>query len=74
MYPVTTDEKKIVEKPKLMDTYSEQSELLSDNDSEFSDTPSKGNEEEGSGSSYRSKGSLNKSMCSSIPHIKIFTS
>ena len=55
MYSVTTDEKKIVKKPKLMDTYSEQTE--------FSDTSSKGIEEEASGSPYRNKEIPNKSMC-----------
>ena len=64
MYSVTTEKKKTVNKPKLMDEYSEQSELSSDNDSEFSDTSSKGIEEEASGSSYRSKEIPNKSMCS----------
>ena len=47
-----------------MDTYSEQLESSSDNDSEFSDTSSKGIEEEASGLSYRSKELPNKSMCS----------
>ena len=42
----------------------EQSESSSDNDSEFSDTSSKGIEEEASGSSYRSKEIPYKSMCS----------
>ena len=65
MYSFTTDKKKTVKKPKLMETvYLEQSESSSDNDSEFSDTSSKGVEEEASGSSYRSKEIPNKSMCS----------
>ena len=59
MYSITTEKKKIVKKPKLMDAYSEQTESSSDND-----TSSKSIEEEASGSSYRSKGTLNKSMCS----------
>ena len=62
MYSI--EKKKTVKKPKLMDPYSEQTESSSDNDSEFSDTSSKGIEEEASGSSYRSKEILNKSMCS----------
>ena len=62
MYSI--EKKKTVKKPKLIDTYSEQSESSSDNDSDFSDTSSKGIEEEASGSSYRSKGIPNKSMCS----------
>ena len=64
MYSVTTEEKKTVKKPKLMEEYSEQSESSSDNDSEFSGTPSKHIEEEASGLSYRSKEIPNKSMCS----------
>ena len=64
MYSITTEKKKIVKKPKLIDTYSEQTESSSDNDSDFSDTSSKGIEEEASGSSYRSKETLNKSTCS----------
>ena len=42
---VTTEKKKTVKKPKLPDVYSEQRELLSDDDSEFSETSSKGIEE-----------------------------
>ena len=60
-----TIEKKIQKKPKLMEpVYSEQSESLSDNESDFNDTSSRGIEEEASGSSYRSKEISNKSMCS----------
>ena len=60
-----TIEKKIQKKPKLMEAvYLEQSGSSSDNDSDFSDTSSKGVEEEASGSSYRSKEIPNKSMCS----------
>ena len=60
----TTEKKKTVKKPKLIVVYSEQSSSSSNNDSEFSDTSSKGIEEEASGSSYRSKEIPNKSMCS----------
>ena len=61
----TTEKKKIQKKPKLMEAvYLEQSESSSDNDSDFSETSSKGIEEEASGSSYRSKEIPNKSMCS----------
>ena len=63
-HAVTTEKKKTVNKAKLPDVYSEQSESSSDNDSEFSDTSSKGVEEEASRSSYRSKEIPNKSMCS----------
>ena len=61
----TTEKKKAQKKPKLMEpVYLEQSESSSDNDSEFSDTSSKGVEEEVVGSSHRSQEIPNKSMCS----------
>ena len=64
-YLITSEKNKAQNKTKLMETvYLEQSESSSDNDSEFSDTSSKGVEEEASGSSYRSKEIPNKSMCS----------
>ena len=63
-HAVTTEKKKTVNKAKLLDVYSEQSESSSDNDSELSDTSSKDIEEEASGSSYRNKEIPNKSMCS----------
>ena len=69
------ERKKAAKKPKLTEAmYLEQSESSSDNDSDFSDTSSKGIEEEASGSSYRSKETPNKSMCSLIVQIRMFTS
>ena len=59
------ERKKAAKKPKLTEAmYLEQSESSSDNDSEFSDTSSKGIEEEVSWSPYRTKKIPNKSICS----------
>ena len=63
-FAVTTEKKKTVNKAKIPDVYSEQTESSSDNDSEFSDTSSKGIEEEVSWSPYRTKKIPNKSICS----------